>query len=355
MDKLVYSDELLNVPYSTMDVVVEVAQLRIKPAADGVIERVQLSIEVLVSVGGGLWRHCRVEHSAQKGRYMVAAPPPGMDRLPADTVVCEASVLALSALEEWKKRVCACCLTVAPARLEVCCSACEQAFYCDTKCRSSHATRGGVGSAAHSLLCPALQQFGALKKYGKSLMAVLRLVLEVLARRHASGEESHNHLGGVAGDGDGDGDSPVGRDGMGGDDGAGGGLLQEHLQMFHTLESHPPRRNAKEAGEWIRACTLFRRALCACEWWPRVSGVPLVCSDDELHSLVSRLDSNCFGCFIESGKAPALFGHGCYPAASMFNHSCAPNCSASTGLRKMTVSAPDASQHSLSSTHALPL
>ena len=59
---------------------------------------------------------------------------------------------------------------------------------------------------------------------------------------------------------------------------------------------------------------------------------------------MAGLDSNCFGCFVDDSERDSerlggaqLFGHGCYPAASMFNHSCAPNCNASTGISLMQV------------------
>ena len=34
-----------------------------------------------------------------------------------------------------------------------------------------------------------------------------------------------------------------------------------------------------------------------------------------------------------------LIGHGVYVAASLFNHSCAPNCHASTGVHRMAIMA----------------
>ena len=54
---------------------------------------------------------------------------------------------------------------------------------------------------------------------------------------------------------------------------------------------------------------------------------------------MSKVDSNCFGCFVPSdgGDRDVGFGHGVYLAASMFNHSCAPNCAATTGIDKMEI------------------
>ena len=50
------------------------------------------------------------------------------------------------------------------------------------------------------------------------------------------------------------------------------------------------------------------------------------------------MDSNCFGCFVPSDGGDRDVGrHGVYLAASMFNHSCAPNCAATTGIDKMEI------------------
>ena len=260
---------------------------------------VKLELRAAVCVdapGGGRWLHSCLRHSVTAGRFMVApyALAPG-------TVVCCAPVHVLSVLEEWKKRVCASCFTVAPGRQTHNCAACDQAWYCSETCRARHAKVGGVGGVAHSLVCPALRKFPALKKLGKSNMAMLRLMLEVFARRHADTTE--------------------------GDD-------------FDGLVHHPPIYAApKEEKEWGRACELFREALACCDWCPwrsddsGGSGTPP--SDLELHAVLSRLDSNCFGCYTEDGGP--VCGHGAYLAAAAFNHSCAPNCEASSGVGFMSV------------------
>ena len=75
-------------------------------------------------------------------------------------------------------------------------------------------------------------------------------------------------------------------------------------------------------------------------------------TDDELHALVSRVDSNCFGIY-RSGAGEAggggrarvdalgrdvdLLGRGVYLAAALFNHSCAPNCCVSAGALRLEV------------------
>ena len=61
---------------------------------------------------------------------------------------------------------------------------------------------------------------------------------------------------------------------------------------------------------------------------------------------MSRIDSNVFGVFgresngharIAMGRNVDLVGHGVYLGASMFNHSCSPNCSVTSGVHALRV------------------
>jgi len=272
------------------------------PAAGGSVVAVQLDFGA-EGPGGGRWWDMAVRYTPAQGRHVLATRA-----LAAGEVVCVAPVHALSVLEEWKKRVCAHCFTVAPGRLSCSCSECEQAFYCGAECRAAHRERGGIGSVAHALVCPALRRFPALKKLGKDNMAMLRLMLEVLAARHQSGGAAS--------------------------------------ARFEELVHHPPEyRSPKEAALWGKACQLLREAISCCEWcpWGREAGdvrappttAPLPPTDAELHALLSRLDSNCFGCFRCDG-GPTI-GHGCFLAAAVFNHSCDPNCFATSGASTLRI------------------
>jgi len=101
----------------------------------------------------------------------------------------------------------------------------------------------------------------------------------------------------------------------------------------------------KEARDWAMACKAFSRAVEACSWCPwqqqgvsegeavaapgdegttQAAGRPTAAS---LQLLVSRIDSNCFGCFSNDSGPP--FARGVFLEAAMFNHSCSPNCAAS--------------------------
>jgi len=240
-----------------------------------------------------------------------------MTDLRPGSVVCRASAFVVTVSEEWTRRVCAACFAVADARLATCCSDCAQCFYCDGTCRDRH-------RASHSAVCPALQHFGQLKKVGKETMAVLRMLLEVLALEHGSNR-------GTA---------------IGNEGGPTYDALQHHPLAFDT---------PKETTDWTKCCASFRTLVAACPWCPWRCGEggegsptpPPPPTDAELHSLVSRIDSNCFGVFrpgsgdaaprLAMGRNVDLLGRGLYLHAAMFNHSCSPNCSVSAGASTLEV------------------
>ena len=253
--------------------------------------------------GGGHWWDMAVAYTPVQGRHVLATRG-----LAAGEVVCAAPVHALSVLEEWKKRVCAYCFAVAPGRLSCSCSDCEQAFYCGAACRAAHREHGGIGSVAHALVCPALRRFPALKKLGKDNVAMLRLMLEVLAARHS--RHDNGQRGTEASDG------------------------------FEELVHHPPDYGSpKEAAVWAKASHLLREAISCCEWCPwgreEEGGTSAPPTDAELHAVLSRLDSNCFGCYRCDG-GPTI-GHGCFLSAAVFNHSCDPNCFATSGASTLHI------------------
>jgi SET and MYND domain-containing protein len=218
---------------------------------------------------------------------VVCAPGAGQPALLAGHVVCMAPALAVSVVEEWKKRVCASCFGVGAGRLEWHCATCDQAYYCSAACQATHLAAGGPAAAPHAALCPALRQFARLKRFGKSDVAMFRLILELLWRASAAG--------------------PGGGD-------------------FERLQWHPwaAVRPEKERVDWTKACAVFSGAVAACGWcgWSAAAGGAAP-TERRLHEMLSRIDSNCFGCYSADGR---LVGHGVYPAAALFNHSCEPNC-----------------------------
>lgn len=242
---------------------------------------------------------CTLRESPDQGRYVVALPELTAP-LPAGTVVCSSPVHAVAVMETWRKRVCARCFTVAAKRLECYCTICGQAFYCSDACRDDHAARGSPGTSAHTALCPALATFGSTKKFGKEDVAMLRLMLELVAREVLS----------PALDG-----TPDRKD-----------------LCFDMMQRHPPDWGDKERRDWDKLFSLLEKALTQCDWW---RAVPSTVARDWQHML-SRIDSNVFGCFsnLNSGH---LFGQGMYLEAAFFNHSCNPNCAVSTAVSPLTV------------------
>ena len=254
-------------------------------------------------------------------------------------VACESTAFAVVATEEWKRRVCAHCFGVCASRLSIHCDRCGECFYCDAECLERH-------SAAHGTVCPALARFSSLKKVGKELMAVLRLLLHALAVEHASPVREH----------------PLSAAGADAASSAAGADASSACPIsgFDALQHHPPAFDSvKEAHDWAKAAASFRGVLEPLPWYPwrrtapmnspitqqdhHFSAAPL--TDDELYALISRIDSNVFGVFHREGGAARvamgrnvdLIGHGVYMAASLFNHSCAPNCHASTGVHRMAI------------------
>ena len=249
--------------------------------------------------------------------------------------MCVAPAYAVTVCEEWHKRCCSECFEIAAGRLEICCARCDQCYYCDDRCKAAHAAR-------HAPCCPALQRFSTLKKEGKETMAVLRLLLEVLARLHA-GVEIPVDIS----------DDACAADGRG-------------CPSFLALQHHPPRYaalenhlDAKEASDWARCCVTFRLLVEACAWCPWKGGAQKSTTaqatspptDDELHALLSRIDSNCFGVYRDGharfdavGRNVDLLGRGVYLDACLFNHSCAPTCSATNGARCLEVVTDEAVQ-----------
>ena len=277
-------------------------------------------------------------------------------------IVCNADAHVVAVCEEWKRRACASCFAVAEARLERCCGQCQQVTYCSEACQEEH-------RRAHARVCPALQRWAQMKKAGKETMAVLRLLLEALALEQTGVHEQHAMAASFS-------------------------ALQHHPAVYDT---------PKEASEWARCCTSFRGVVEACEWCPwrrlassitsgsgpatasaegevrdrdsdeasravdvtdgedgggarderngakRLPAAPP--SDEALHALASRIDSNCFGIFRDgkgdgaprrasNGRNVDLLGRGVYLEACMFNHSCEPNCSVTSGVGAPTPRAP---------------
>jgi hypothetical protein len=149
-------------------------------------------------------------------------------------------------------------------------------------------------------LCPALATFGRTKKFGKENVAMLRLMLELVA----------HDLVGPATD----------------------GTLTGAGLRFDAMQRHPPAWGDTERREWEKLFLLLEDALAQCEWWQvRPDEAPY-----DWQHMLSRIDSNVFGCFskLEGGH---LFGQGMYLEAGFFNHSCDPNCVVSSAVTPLQI------------------
>ena len=315
-------------------------------------------------------RHAHVLETGVWPRHRCIISSRGLE---PGAVVCEAAAHAVVVTEECKRRACAACFKLSEGRLTVKCSECSEVYFCDEYCMQEHA-------AVHAAACPALQRFTSLKRVGKEMMAVLRLLLAVMAKEHhddtpdttrrplsvvdigaGARRSCHAEHAGPSSADLGDADAAdvdtaiVGGDssgaGDGGSDGDGdGGDACAHRMTFGALQHHPPVFDSlKEAHDWSKCAALFRAVVETCPWCPWLTPASLQAppTDDELFGLVSRIDSNVFGVFgrevgdgptrIANGRNVDLIGHGVYLGASLFNHSCTPNCFVSSGVHSLCV------------------
>ena len=260
---------------------------------------------------------CALQENAAQGRFVVARPDLPSAALAAGTAVCESPAYAVSVMETWRKRACARCFSVAAKRLECRCTACDQAWYCSEACRDEHAAHGSPGTSRHVDVCPALATLTAAKQFGKGDVAMVRLMVEIVAREQL-------------------GPATNGKE----EEAAAGTLRFDHMQR------HPPDWGDSERRDWAKLFTVLENALTQCEWYaaapspsPTAAGElagSAPTSRRDWQHMLSRIDSNVFGCF-SSNESGQLFGQGMYLEGAMFNHSCDPNCAVSTTINPLQV------------------
>ncbi len=269
-----------------------------------------------------------VGRDAERGRFVRAAR-----RVAKGETVLRAVPYAAASLGSHVKRVCGGCMqSRRGGRLELYCPGCAQVFYCSQECLEAHArgTEGpaGPGSGAptwrrppHRLTCAPLKLF-ASGNLDAELESVLRLVVEIAALAHL--EEASPAAAAAAAE-----EAATG--------GAAGRALGH--RDFLMLQSHHAGMDARQRRGLKKPMALLRKALAAGDW-PGFQ-VP---SEEELLSLVSRVDSNCFGMWSDrqsegggaggqggARKTPECIGREVYIPASLFNHACSPNCEIDAG------------------------
>ena len=233
-----------------------------------------------------------------RGRYVVAERT-----LMGCRTVCVSSVHALALTDTAKRRVCARCFTMASSgALPYRCESCGETYYCSEECAIRHRTDGGKGSVAHRHTCPALARFDKLLlKYGPDGMAKPRMMLEILARRALAVSDEDR--------------ATVGR--------------------FEALEHHAPTpANATAARAWVQCCDAFLNAVERCDWcdWTSAATRP---SRMSMRALLSRIECNVFDAMPHSKDG--YLAEAMYLEASMFNHSCEPNCTVAHSIDALEI------------------
>lgn len=237
-----------------------------------------------------------VRQSAQEGRHLVAEAD-----LDVDHVLFNGEAYVVACYDEYITNVCARCHAIDNSLkgFQFSCAACERAYYCSAECKRAHKFEGGIGTVAHERLCPALQMLSPLLEHGGLVKA--RLLIEVLARRHA--QDAH----------------------------------EATSTDFRQLQYHCPLNGwnpdgLEEVDAW---CNSLRRALAACDWASSIPEAEL--TDDSIFQIADQIDTNGFDArtLIMGGDS---IGIGVYlGGATLFNHSCVPNCEIVHALPKLTI------------------
>lgn len=244
----------------------------------------------------------QVAEDASSGRYLVATK-----ELSAGHCVCDVPcAYALALHEEWRHAICAQCHTVsAEAALTIKCEACDRAYYCSDECRARHKTKGAPGGMAHDHMCVALALLGPLER--QNSLVKPRLVLEILARRQLAKTDDEKR----------------------------GAAELVSLSYHQAVWPEDDGNEHREAfSEW---CGCLREAIRATEWGRAIESAEL--TDEKLHDLLSRIDVNGFeSSAAVAGASSTSCGTGLYlSGATLFNHSCEPNCEVTHGMPRLTV------------------
>ena len=284
---------------------------------------------------------------AERGRYLVAKT----SLRDGDTVM-QCKSYERGVLGSHKKRVCAHCFKDNGQRLRVHCPDCSQCWYCDESCLEKHR----AGQDHSSLQCQVLGSFGSAKFNG-DMESIVRILLSVLAKANENGVNQPSSS------------SSSSKDNF---------KCSSSFDYFANLQSHADDLLPKSLKDLKKAALFLKKQLERCNTGAREVHYSL---DDLVHH-ASRIESNCFGIFVEHSRrkgkdtkladeerettetgetgeevppeekeekiseAPeqveaavdgekethweeersTLIGREVYLEASMFNHSCEPNC-----------------------------
>lgn len=301
----------------------------------------------------------QIRRSETKGRYLVAA----RDVEEGELLLVD-QVYACAVLPSHKKRVCNGCFEVGKKRLEISCRDCGQVYYCSDTCRNQHWEGNGESAkwcVPHSRLCGTLKHF-ASSKCDNEMENVLRMVLEVIARREIEGEEDAVQGTGLDRATPWTGVDLVEKfqscrlrtpeesaltDTMDGSRTEANDCESSNAPSisaapideftpevyefvralpvlkysdFCSLQSHAKGFSKLDMQDWNKPLKFLLRSMRLSEW--SSDCLPDVSSALELGS---RIDSNCFGMYSNRGKREDCFGREVYLRISYVNHSCDPN------------------------------
>ena len=278
-----------------------------------------------------------VRRAPEKGRFLVAAADLGHGE-----TVLRGHSYATAVLGSHVKRVCAHCMEDFERRLEICCKDCQQVYYCSEACRERHRTgyrrQSGRSRSCvpHRLTCPVLGPF-ASGRFDTEMESVLRLLVDVYALRYLE-----EHVGDLDWEPTplADGEGTEGTDGAAGPRGEeeerlagalGGLALADRAPVTFThadfldLQTHAADLSGPQKKEFVKPLRFMAKAFARAEGaWPGFTAPP----KEEMVDWASRIDSNCFGLFLDKDhkREPELAGREVYLLASLMNHSCIPNC-----------------------------
>jgi predicted nicotinamide N-methyase len=229
-----------------------------------------------------------------------------------DTVICSVEPFAFAVAPQWRSRCCGRCGTVDPdgAEFEIMCEACCAVRYCSHACQALHASEGGPGSSCHHLVCSALAQLSSVIAYPEH-QHWLTLLVEVFA--NAALPAPPPRKGRIA---------------------------------FDDLQHHPFSELADaRAKQWSASFAHFRALAREHSWCPWRDDLASAPDDASLYARLSRIVSNAFG-FSSHGDGSSTpqpqqpqqqCCAGVYPDASIFNHSCRPTCTTTTGAHRLLI------------------
>ncbi|KAL0094697.1 hypothetical protein J3Q64DRAFT_1829162 [Phycomyces blakesleeanus] len=240
----------------------------------------------------------KVRISPTKGREFLAKT-----RLEAQQTLFRVFPYATAIFDSHKKRVCAHCLCVHPTRaFSTRCTSCDQIYFCSLTCSEAYLSSSTVD---HSVICGLLRKLATFKS-DPHTKSVAKLVILCLWERR---REAHN-LGWDRSDNWWNPELAAYSE----------DALTSSFEQVQALESHYNDWPEDDKKDWRRMQQFLYNQLSTAQLL-----TPHETLQDIMH-LVSRIESNGFGIFLENKTAKGAVLIALFPLASLFNHDCGNNC-----------------------------